>query len=84
MYPYHNKIKQRIKNGELIGWYIDDDYPKIGRALVLIFNAEPFKRPIREYRWREYAPILWEKYLQFTGQTIKEVEAQSNNIPSKP
>jgi len=72
MYPYHNKIKQRVRNGELIGWYIDENYPRIGRALVLMFNTEPFKRPIREYCWQEYESILWEKYLQFSGQERKE------------
>ena len=81
MYPYHNKIKQRIRNGELTGWYIDENYPRIGRALVLLFNTEPFKRPIREYRWQEYAPILWEKYLQFSGQERKECDLQSIPIP---
>lgn len=46
MYPYHNRIKQRIRNGELIDRYFTDDYPRIGKAMVLVFNTEPFKRPI--------------------------------------
>ena len=58
MYPYHNKIKQRIKNGELVGYYVDQSYLGIGEALVLVFNTAPFKRPIRPYRWPEYAAIL--------------------------
>lgn len=53
-YPYHNIIKQRIRNGELIDYYFDDNYPRIGKALVLVFNSPPFIRPIREYRWKEY------------------------------
>lgn len=62
MYPYHNKIKQRIKNGELIGYEYVNDYPKIGECLVLIFNTYPFQRPIRPHRYDEYIDILikWE------------------------
>lgn len=58
MYPYHNKIKQRIKNGELKEYYFATNYPKIGEALVLVFNTEPFLRPIRPHRWDEYMCIL--------------------------
>ena len=38
-YPYHGRIKQRIANGELTGWYFTDNYPKIGEALVLCFST---------------------------------------------
>ncbi len=31
MYPYHNRIKQRIRSGELIGYYWDDNYPASAR-----------------------------------------------------
>lgn len=58
MYPYHNRIKQRIKNGELIDWFYTDTYPRIGRALVLVFCTEPVRRPIRPERWHEYLPLL--------------------------
>ena len=58
MYPYHNKIKQRIAAGELIDHYFADNYPNIGEALVLVFNTAPFLRPIRPHRWPEYADIL--------------------------
>ena len=58
MYSYHNRIKQRIKNGELVTHYKADNYPGIGEALVLVFNCPPILRPIRPYRWAEYAPIL--------------------------
>lgn len=30
MYPYHNTIKKRIKNGELIGYQFVDNYKNIG------------------------------------------------------
>lgn len=58
MYPYHGKIKQRIRNGELVDYYFTNNYPKIGEALVLVFNTAPFKRPIRPHRYAEYANIL--------------------------
>ena len=58
MYPYHNKIKQRIRNGELIDYWFTDDYPRIGEALVLRFSTEPYVRPIRPYRFGEYEELL--------------------------
>lgn len=63
MYPYHNRIKQRIRAGELAGYEFREDYPGIGECLVLKFNTEPFLRPIRPYRYVEYVDILaeWNK-----------------------
>lgn len=58
MYHYHNKVKQRIRNGELIDWFYTDTYPRIGTALVLVFATEPHRRPIRPHRWPEYLPLL--------------------------
>lgn len=58
MYSYHNRIKQRIRAGELIDSYYTDSYPRIGKALVLVFRTEPFLRPIREYRWEEYEGVI--------------------------
>ena len=60
MYPYHNKIKQRISKDELIGYEFVDNYPRIGECLVLYFITEPCKRPIRPYRYTEYMSILKE------------------------
>ena len=54
MYSYHNRIKQRIRNGELIDHYWTACYPNIGEALVLVFKTEPFLRPIRPHKWDEY------------------------------
>lgn len=63
MYPYHNRIKQRIANGELVGYEFVEDYPKIGEALVLKFNTYPPLRPIRPQRYVDYVDILaeWNK-----------------------
>lgn len=58
MYPYHNRIKQRIANGELVDHFYTDDYPRIGKALVLVFRTEPMFRPVRPHKWGEYEKIL--------------------------
>ena len=57
-YSYHNRIKQRIRSGELVGHYWTDSYPRIGMALVLVFSTEPFLRPIRPHRWEEYEGVI--------------------------
>ena len=58
MYSYHNRIKQRIANGELVDYYFTDAYPRIGEALVLVFSTAPFLRPVRPHRFVEYSYIL--------------------------
>lgn len=58
MYPYHNKIKQRIKNGELVSFEFVEKYKNISPCLVLYFRTEPFIRPIREHRFSEYRQLL--------------------------
>lgn len=54
MYPYHNRIKQRIANGELIG--IEQGTGEF--AIVFIFSTPPFMRPIRTHALWRYADIL--------------------------
>ena len=61
MYPYHNRIKQRIQNGELVGYEFVENYPRIGEALVLKFNTSPPLRPIRPHRYAEYLNLLCNK-----------------------
>ena len=58
MYPYHNKIKQRIKNGELVSFEFVEKYKNISPCLVLYFKTEPIIRPIREHRFSEYRQLL--------------------------
>lgn len=58
MYSYHNTIKKRIKNEELIDFYISNNYPNIGEAIVLVFSTSPFFRPIRKYKWGEYISVI--------------------------
>lgn len=59
MYPYHNKIKQRIKNNELIGYEFVDSYNHIKEpCLLLKFDTEPKVRPIRQHRFEEYFELL--------------------------
>lgn len=58
MYPYHNKIKQRIDNGELVKYEFVDHYKKIAPCLILYFSTEPYLRPIRQHRFEEYKSLL--------------------------
>lgn len=63
MYSYHNAIKRRIRNGELVGFEFVDDYKNIGSCLLLYFNTCPPVRPIRPHQYHVYGPILaqWKK-----------------------
>jgi hypothetical protein len=61
MYPYHNKIKQRINNNELVDYEYVQSYKKIKPCLVLYFDTEPRIRPIREHRFKEYELLLNKK-----------------------
>jgi hypothetical protein len=61
MYPYHNKIKQRIKNNELTGYEYVNEYSSISPCLLLYFSTEPKVRPIRKHRFEEYEAFLNER-----------------------
>ena len=61
MYPYHNKIKQRIRNQELVRYEYVDRYKDISPCLLLYFTTEPKIRPIREHRFLEYEKLLEDK-----------------------
>jgi len=58
MYPYHNKIKQRIKNNELVRYEYLNNHKGISPCLLLHFDSEPFTRPIREHRFKEYDELF--------------------------
>jgi len=58
MYPYHNKIKQRIQNNELERFEYVEKYKAITPCLLLYFSTDPKVRPIREHRFNEYDEIL--------------------------
>lgn len=58
MYPYHNKIKQRIQNNELERFEYVEKYKAITPCLLLYFSTDPKVRPIREHRFNEYDKIL--------------------------
>ena len=58
MYSYHNRIRQRIRAGELQAAYFQADYPGIGECLVLVFSTEPFLRPIRPHAYQKYLDVL--------------------------
>ncbi len=55
MYPYHNRIRQRINNGELIGI---EPSEKEEFAFVLVFKTYPFTRPIRHHAVGKYLDLL--------------------------
>lgn len=55
MYPYHNRILQRIKNGELIGI---EKLNNAEFAFILMFNTMPFTRPIRPHASYRYEFLL--------------------------
>ncbi len=58
MYPYHNRIKQRISNNEMVKYEFVEKYKNISPCLLLYFNTEPYVRPIREHRFEEYKKLL--------------------------
>ena len=58
MYPYHNKIKQRIRNREFTHYEYVQDYKGISPCLLLHFNTEPKIRPIRKHRFKEYQKFI--------------------------
>ena len=58
MYPYHNRIKQRINNNELMGYEYVEKYKTISPCLILQFYTEPKIRPIREHRFKEYEKLF--------------------------
>lgn len=58
MYPYHQKIKQRITNGEMTCFEFVDEYNKIKPCLLIYFRTFPYVKPIREHRFEEYKQIL--------------------------
>ena len=60
MYSYHNRIKQRIHNDELISYEYVAKYKQIQPALLLYFKTEPYIRPIREHRFEAYEALFKE------------------------
>lgn len=58
-FNYHAKVKQLIRDGKLINWYITENHNNIRPALVLVFaDYKHHLMPIREYKWEEYMDIL--------------------------
>ena len=68
IYPYHNKIKQRIYNGELTGFRFVENYKNTGERLLLFFETQPFVRPVRPHKYAEYIEILSEYENNFNKQ----------------
>ena len=71
MYPYHNKIKQRVANNELLKYEYVDKYKNISPCLILYFETEPHIRPIREHKFKEYEMILNSISVTLKDEAIK-------------
>ena len=74
MYSYHNRIRQRIRAGELQAAYFRSDYPGIGECLVLAFSTAPFRRPIRPHAYHKYLDILPMAYTTQASACKRKVE----------
>lgn len=70
MYPYHNKIKQRIKNGELLRYEFVAKYKNISPCLLFYFNTQPYIKPIREHRFREYKLFFENENIRVDGPSF--------------
>lgn len=55
-YNYHARIKERIDNGELVGFEFSEDGSEF--AIILKFSTYPYTRPIREHSVWIYEEIL--------------------------
>ena len=55
MYPYHNRIRQRINNGEFVQLIPSE---KEEFAFVLVFRTYPFTRPIRHHAKNKYLDLI--------------------------
>lgn len=58
-FNYHAKVKKLIKDGFLVEVKFFKSYHNISPAMVLFFSNEK-PMPIREYRWKEYFPLIGE------------------------
>lgn len=67
MYPYHNRIKQRIRAGELINYRFEKNYPRIGECMVLEFCTWPQRRTVRIERLVEYVRVMDEWHKRVKG-----------------
>lgn len=57
MYPYHNRILQRIRNGELL----EVKKGKDEYAIVLVFATPPYLRPIKFSALYRYEKVFSER-----------------------
>lgn len=55
---YHTDLRQRIKNNELIGFEIFQDYQGRAEKMLLYFQSEPKIRPILKNKIEEYKEML--------------------------
>ncbi|MEX1001812.1 MAG: hypothetical protein WDZ35_06835 [Crocinitomicaceae bacterium] len=58
MFPYHETLKERIQNNELIGYEVVNNYVNGSPRLLLYFESEPKIRPVLKHKIKEYKKIL--------------------------
>ena len=58
MFPYHEALKERIQNDELIGYEMVKDYHGGTPRLLLYFESEPKIMPVLKNKIKEYTRIL--------------------------
>lgn len=56
-FNYHAKIKNKIRNGEMVNAEFVDKYHKISPALIITFS-DGFIAPIRESHFADYIYLI--------------------------
>jgi len=70
MYPYHNRIKQRIKNGELVGILENYNHPRIGLCTLFVFSTPPYTRPVRAQSLNKYPAEMLENARRISPKSV--------------
>ena len=58
MFQYHETLKERIENNELIGYEFIENYLNGSPRLLLYFESEPKIRPVLKHKIKEYRRML--------------------------
>ena len=59
-FNYHAQVQKLIKNGLLLSYHFDNNYKKIGMAMILNFKYKTY--PIREGWFDFYKDYIFELY----------------------
>ncbi len=84
MYPYHNVIKQRIRNGEFLGFVDVPRYKTVKKPrVVLLFKTAPFERPIKPEVFKEQYSDMVNAWI-LSHATKKAEQTQALEQPQAP